>query len=154
MMKIVVVSDSHGRDQRLDEILRLESDADCYIHCGDIECSEDTYPMFHTVQGNNDLFYHYPDKIILPIQGYRILVMHGDQFAYMHRLVRMAAFARKADCDIFCYGHTHIASLDQIDHVMMVNPGSLWRSRDGRGPSYAIIQIDKEQVHADIKFLD
>lgn len=152
-MKIIVVSDSHGRDERLDEVLQLERDADCYIHCGDIEAPEDSYPMYHIVKGNNDYFYDYPDKIILPAKHHRILVMHGNQFSYMRRLERMAVYAKKEGCDIFCYGHTHVAALDQINGVMMLNPGSLWRSRDGRGPSYAILSVEDDQVRAEIRFL-
>ncbi len=153
-MKIVVVSDSHGMNSRLDEVLQWESDADCYIHCGDISCSEDAYPMYHTVQGNNDFFCDYPQKIILPISGHRILAMHGNQFPYARRLERMAEFAKQEHCDIFCFGHTHVATIERVDNVLLLNPGSLWRSRDGRGPSYAIVHIDEASVNAEIKFID
>lgn len=153
-MKIIVVSDSHGFNSRLDEVLNIESDADCFIHCGDIECSEDAYPMYHTVQGNNDLFCDYPQKIILPAMRHRILVMHGNQFPYRQRLERMAAFAKQEDCDIFCYGHSHIAAIEQLDQVLLLNPGSLWRSRDGRGPSYAVLYLQDQDIRAEIKFID
>ena len=153
-MKIIVVSDSHGFNSRLDEVLNKESDADCFIHCGDIECSEDAYPMYHTVQGNNDLFCDYPQKIILPAMGHRILVMHGNQFPYRQRLERMAEFAKQEHCDIFCYGHSHIAAIEQLDQVLLLNPGSLWRSRDGRGPSYAVLYLEDQDIRAEIKFID
>lgn len=152
-MKIVVVSDSHGKDERLDEILQLEQDADCFIHCGDIESPEDAYPMYRTVKGNNDYFYEYPDQLILPFANHRILVMHGNQFPYTRRMERMAMYAQEQSCDIFCYGHTHVAAIEQTEGVLLLNPGSLWRSRDGRGPSYAILTITDEQVKAEIKFL-
>lgn len=154
IMKIVVVSDSHGKNSRLDEILRLQPDADLYVHCGDIETSEDEYPMYHTVMGNNDYFCDYPEKLILPAEGHQILVMHGNQFPYMRRVQKMAEFAKQLGCDIFCYGHTHVAALEEIDGVMMINPGSVWRARDGRGPSYAVIMIDGTNINAHIEFLD
>lgn len=154
MMKIVVVSDSHGFNERLEEVLRLEPDADCYLHCGDIECSINEYPMYQTVQGNNDFYSDFPQQIIVPVQSHNIIVMHGNQFSYVNRINRMAAYAKKEHCDIFCYGHTHVAAIDHVDGVLLLNPGSLWRSRDRRGPSYAIITVEDEQVHAQIKFLD
>lgn len=153
-MRIVVVSDSHGKNSRLDEVLQLYPNADMYLHCGDIETDEAHYPMYQTVQGNNDYFYDYPQQLMLNVENHKILIMHGNQFPYMHRLERMAAHAKKAGCDVFCYGHTHVAALEQIDGVMLLNPGSLWRSRDGRGPSYAILDIDEQSIHAEIKFIE
>lgn len=153
-MQIIVVSDSHGKNERLDEILTRYPNADMYIHCGDIETSVGDYPMFHTVLGNNDYFYDYPDRLSFTIQGHKLLVLHGHQFPYMRRLERMAAQARIDGYDIVCYGHTHIAHLEEIEDVLLVNPGSIWRSRDGRGPSYAIMTIDEERVHVEMKFLE
>lgn len=153
-MKVVVVSDSHGKNSRLEEILRLEPDADCYLHCGDIETSEGEYPMYQTVMGNNDYFCSYPEKLVLSLGEHRVLVMHGNQFPYMRRIERMSAYAKNEGCDIFCFGHTHVAYLEEVDGVMMINPGSLWRSRDGRGPSYAIIELNGAHIQAEIKFLD
>lgn len=153
-MKVVVVSDSHGKNSRLDQVLMLEPDADYYFHCGDIETSEDEYPMYRTVMGNNDYFCSYPDKLMFTIEGHKVLLMHGNQFPYMRRIERMAAYAKQEECDIFCFGHTHVAHLEQIDGVLLLNPGSLWRSRDGRGPSYAVIEITQQNIQAQIKFLD
>ena len=153
-MKIVVVSDSHGFNQRLDEVLSLQSDAQLYIHCGDIEADRTLYPMFQTVLGNNDYFCDYPDHLILEEQGHRILVMHGNQFPYMKRVERMAVYAKQEGCDIFCYGHTHIAAIEQMEGILLLNPGSVWRSRDGRGPSYAVIELEEDKIQANIHFLD
>lgn len=152
-MQIIVVSDSHGKNSRLDEILSSYPQADMYIHCGDIETPQGEYPMFQTVLGNNDYFYDYPERLTLHAQGHKILVLHGHQFPYMRRLERMAAQAKEEGYDIVCYGHTHVAHLEEIDGVLLVNPGSIWRARDGRGPSYAIISIDEEQVRVEMKFL-
>lgn len=154
MMKIIVVSDSHGFNERIDEVLRWEPDADCYIHCGDIEDMESAYPMFRIVKGNNDFIGNYPDHIQIPALTHRILVMHGHQFSYANRISRMAAYAKQEHCDIICYGHTHIAAIDHVEGVLAVNPGSLWRSRNGRGPSYAVLVIENDQVQAQIKFLN
>ena len=42
-MKIVVVSDSHGRIEVLQEILDKHQDASAFIHCGDIELPTDYF---------------------------------------------------------------------------------------------------------------
>ena len=73
-MKIVVVSDSHGRDDALEYVLQQHGDAYAYIHCGDIDADPGAFPRFVTVGGNNDIFYDYPDEQILSIGTHRIFI--------------------------------------------------------------------------------
>ena len=40
-MKILVVSDTHGRDSGLERAVELERPFDMLIHCGDVEGRED-----------------------------------------------------------------------------------------------------------------
>ena len=40
-MKILVVSDTHGRDGNLREVLEKVKPVDMLVHCGDVEGSED-----------------------------------------------------------------------------------------------------------------
>ena len=40
-MKILVVSDTHGRDSGLEKAVAQESPFDMLIHCGDVEGRED-----------------------------------------------------------------------------------------------------------------
>lgn len=152
-MKLIVVSDSHGKDEALENILKTHPNADAYIHCGDIEADASLFPQFITVQGNNDVFYDYPDYQILAITGHRIYITHSHQFMFSKRMHQLAARAKEFDCDIVCYGHTHIAANEVCDGVRLINPGSVWRSRDGRGPSYAIVDIDHDDIHVDFVFL-
>ena len=79
-MKIVVVSDSHGRDDALEYVLQQHSDAYAYIHCGDIDADPGAFPQFVTVGGNNDIFYDYPDEQILCIGAHRIFIVHSHVF--------------------------------------------------------------------------
>ena len=39
-MKILVISDTHGRDENFDRVLEIEEKPDMLIHLGDIEGSE------------------------------------------------------------------------------------------------------------------
>ena len=52
-MKIILMSDSHGRNDRVEEVIQLHPDADAYFHCGDIECDPYTFPNVRVVCGNN-----------------------------------------------------------------------------------------------------
>ena len=60
-MKILVVSDTHGRDERLEIIVEQEQPFDYLIHCGDVEGREFFIEALAEcpctiVAGNNDFF--------------------------------------------------------------------------------------------------
>lgn len=44
-MKIIVVSDTHYRNDILDELIDKHKDADLFIHCGDLEDDPQWYPQ-------------------------------------------------------------------------------------------------------------
>lgn len=74
-MKVILVSDSHGKDDALEMILKQYPDADAYVHCGDIETYPECFPQFVTVRGNNDVFYEYPE---LNLRGYVLTLRLQD----------------------------------------------------------------------------
>ena len=55
-MKIVVVSDSHGKNDILNAIREKHPDAGLFIHCGDLEDDPMFYPGYIVVRGNNDYY--------------------------------------------------------------------------------------------------
>lgn len=152
-MKIVIVSDSHGKSDILYDLLEEHHDAEYFLHCGDIELSEDMFPMYQTVRGNNDVFTHYPLEMVVEVPGHRIYMTHGHILNVWNRHDHLVEKAKEHGCDIACYGHSHISVIEKHDDVFIINPGSLWRSRDGKGPSYAILTITEKEVHAQINFL-
>lgn len=153
-MKIIVVSDSHGRNDRLAMIAKQYPDADAFLHCGDIEGDEYDAEPYLVVEGNNDYFGEFPSERILPFQGHRILLIHSHRFSYRRRDEQMIEYAKERGCDIVCYGHTHVADYRKVDGVVLLNPGSLKYSRDGRDLSYAVLTIDEKGVNAEIIFLN
>lgn len=152
-MKVIIVSDSHGKAGILEEIVKKYPNADAYLHCGDIEDNPEEYPMYEMVNGNNDYFYELPTEKVIAIGKHKIYMTHGHLLSFRKRHEDLVSKAKERGCDIACYGHSHIALLEKLDGVLIVNPGSLWRSRDSRGPSYAILEIDDVHANAHIEFL-
>ncbi|MFV0381393.1 MAG: metallophosphoesterase family protein [Breznakia sp.] len=153
-MKIVVVSDSHGLKDCLDDILALHSDASYFLHCGDICLDfDDMFPQFKIVCGNNDYFDSYPEEMLMEVGGHRILMLHSHRVSFYHREAHLVEKAKENNCDIVCFGHTHIAVHKIVDGIHVLNPGSLYRARDGRGPSYAILYLEGDQVRVEFIFL-
>lgn len=151
-MKVIVMSDSHGKNSAIDKVLEKHSDADLFIHCGDIETDEHVYPNISIVAGNNDIYYDYPDMLKLKVGNHRLLVMHGNQSYFQNRLQFLSKKAIEEHCDIVCYGHTHVAAIDDCNGIKCINPGSLWHSRDGRSPSYVILTLD-DKINVELVFI-
>ena len=64
-MKILIVSDTHGRDEKLEEAVHKEAPIDMLIHCGDVEGREFFIEALAEcpcciVSGNNDFFSDLP----------------------------------------------------------------------------------------------
>ncbi len=141
-MEIVVVSDTHGRNDILQQIRLQHPKAYAYIHCGDSETQGYQLDGFASVIGNNDTCRDYPSELVLDLNGTRTLVMHGHQFSRIKMIDSLIVRAKAKECQLVLFGHTHAFSYEVIDGITIVNPGSLFHNRDGHLPCYALIQID------------
>lgn len=159
-MKILVVSDTHGRDGNLQKVLKKVAPIDALIHCGDVEGREDYITELagcptYMVAGNNDFFTRLEREIEVDLGGHRILVTHGHNYGVALDLSRILeeAYARRKD--IVLFGHTHKPAVVHEGPVTAVNPGSLsFPRQEGRRPSYAIMEIDhRGGVHFTVNYL-
>ena len=83
-MKILVVSDTHGRMGNLEEVMDRE-EFDGMIHCGDVEGMDDLIKSkvngpCYMVMGNNDWFSSLPAEIQVNIDDYRAFITHGHTY--------------------------------------------------------------------------
>ena len=57
-------------------------------------------------------------------------------------LTALAIEAKRRDCQIALYGHTHNALISEIEGVTLINPGSLRYSvGKGGGYCYLVVQV-------------
>lgn len=146
IMRIVVISDSHGHGSVVDRIIRNEPKAEIVIFLGDVTSDiedftyEYTDKKFYIVSGNCDIFSHYPYTTVADINGVKIFITHGHTLGVKGGTGALASAARQSDCKIALYGHTHVPYTKYEDGLYIVNPGSCARSREG-GNSYAVIDI-------------
>jgi putative phosphoesterase len=146
-MEIVVVSDTHGRNDVLQQIRLQHPKAYAYIHCGDSEADIHQLDGFASVIGNNDTCRDYPYELVLDLNGMRTLVMHGHQFSRSKMSESLINRAKAKECQLVLFGHTHAYSYEVIDGISIINPGSLFHNRDGSLPSYALIQIEHNKIN-------
>ena len=153
-MRIIIASDTHGRTNILDLIPYYYEDVETFIHCGDVGQDPDYFEKWKFVSGNNDFYYDLPEAIVVKAENHRILVIHSDQFYYHNRKKGLVKLAKKHNCDIVCYGHTHISDIDEMDGILLINPGSLRLPRDGKPCSYCVLTINEKGLNPEIVFED
>lgn len=120
-MKILVLSDSHGRPDRISEAVKLHRNTlDLVIFLGDgvndmKYCEErlSGVPVI-SVSGNHEdatrMFLSDdkpPSEITLELEGYKLLLMHGHKFGVKGGVTRALSYAYAKGADILLYGHTH-----------------------------------------------
>lgn len=148
-MKILVISDTHGHNKNVEEVLRRVKPIDMLIHCGDVEgCERHIQELAecpcHFVRGNNDYFSDLPGEKIFNIGRYKVMVTHGHRYGVSMNTAMLEEEARSRKADIVMFGHTHRPYLAQRAGLTLLNPGSLsYPRQEGREPSYLMMTIEK-----------
>ena len=142
--KILIVSDSHGRNVNLQKAIRnMGSYLDMMIHLGDSQ----EYPDQITgmVRGNCDGMSKLPGTKLVDIGSHKALLTHGHLYGGSIGIPQMKAMAQENGADIVMFGHTHIPLLEQEDGMTVLNPGSISQPRqDGRRPTYMVMTIEDD----------
>ena len=148
-MKILIVSDTHGRHRNLEEVLDREGPIDMLVHLGDVEGGEDyicalTDCETHIIAGNNDFFSDLSREQEFFIGKYRVFITHGHSYYVSMGTKELKKEARRRGVDIVMYGHTHRPYLDQQTDITVLNPGSLsYPRQEGRKGSYMIMELSE-----------
>lgn len=159
-MKIVIVSDTHGRHGDLDVVLEREKDMDMLLHLGDVEHGENyietvTKCPVHMIAGNNDWFSNLPMEREIRIGKYKVFMTHGHGYyvSMDTKSLRRAAMARGVD--IVMFGHTHKPYIDVEGNPKVINPGSLsYPRQEGRRGTYVVMEIGcDEQAKFELRYV-
>ena len=160
-MRILIISDTHGHEEGLKQLLKAVRPIDYMIHCGDTEGNEDIIRKMAAcpctiVRGNNDFFSELPREEKVGFGKYRILVTHGHNYGVSMDTEMLKEEAKSGGYNVVMYGHTHKPSIDMSDPaITILNPGSLsYPRQSGRKPSYIMMDIDRfGEAHYTINYL-
>ena len=141
-MKILLVSDSHGDYQALDQLAAKYPNINLYLHAGDSEQDEFSIKPFISVRGNCDHYYDFPNYLVIPSPFGNIYVQHTP---YVSKSV-----INEHNAKIVIHGHTHVRRNETKNGILFINPGAISYARDKFNGSYAIIEIDNKNV--EVKF--
>ena len=160
-MKVLIVSDTHGRHAGIEEAIEREYPFQKLIHLGDAEGYEEYIAELaecpiEIVAGNNDFFSHEDKEKEIMLGNYRVLMTHGHLYGVSTGISRLASEGEARGAQVVLYGHTHRPAIDRWGNLTLMNPGSLsYPRQQGRKPSFGILEIDREEkIHFTINFLD
>ena len=145
-MRVGVISDTHGLLRP--EVFDVFKEVDHILHAGDVGESQilielEAIAPTTAVYGNVDppeIRSRLPSVAEMELDGFAIVVTHGDQFGHPTPGKLHAAFSR---ADIIVYGHTHKPLLELVDRtVTVMNPGGAGQPRFGLRPSVGIMELE------------
>ena len=79
------------------------------------------------------------------MESVRVFYCHGHKYRVKSGLEQLAEEAKRRDCDVALYGHTHTPLITQMDGITLINPGSL-RYNVGEGGSYCYLVVHKDKI--------
>jgi len=145
-MRLGVIADTHGLLRP--EVFDVFRQVDHIVHGGDLGpldlLSElESLAPVTAVYGNTDGFAvraRLPQVARIELDGFRIVVTHGDQFGVPTPEKVQRAFP---DAEILVFGHTHRPVLTLVDVVVTVmNPGGAGPRRFDLPPSVGILELE------------
>jgi putative phosphoesterase len=145
-MRLGVIADTHGLLRP--EVFRAFEGVDHILHAGDVGppallTELRAMAPVTAVYGNTDDFDlrgMLPQVATVELDGFTIVVTHGDQFGSPTPEMLHTAFPR---AEVIVFGHTHRPLLTLVDVVVTVmNPGGAGPRRFGLPPSVGIMELE------------
>lgn len=158
MSKYLVFSDSHGRQERMLEVIKqYEKEIDGLFFLGDSEGGEDQIRSSiqgptYIVKGNCDWYSQAPGFQVVKVCGHSIAMAHGHQHNVNMSLGVLRSWSLAKGADIAMFGHTHVPFLEQSSTLTILNPGSISKPRqEGHIPTYAVIEfLERGEIRVEL----
>ena len=152
-IRLIVVSDIHHDIQRLERLVPIINTSDYFICCGDgvndfLRIRGELIVPTVCVRGNNDFYTDMVDETVVTIGEIKALVVHGHKHGVKRGVELLVAAAKKNDCNLVLYGHSHCYCDRTLDNVRLINPGALCNG------SYAELMSDGKTLKCKQCFVD
>lgn len=156
-MKLFVISDTHGKTDRVKDVFKRLNDIDFLIHLGDfqrdaLKLEKELGVDVISVKGNMDGSNSPSDYKVLETEFGKILLVHGHMEKVKFSLQNLLYRAKELDCKAALFGHTHEPFYGEFDGIYLLNPGSLTLPSDPNKASYAIINTKKDEFNASVVY--
>ena len=162
-MTLLVISDSHGKIDRIEKAAALNPTCEAILFLGDclrdLERAELAVPQVISVRGNCDIspYICEPEERMVRFGEYNIMLMHGHRLGVKGGDGAAIAYAAKKGADVLLYGHTHtrcekyLSEGERVgDFVLekplaVFNPGSIGEPR-GERASFGTVVIRGKDI--------
>ncbi|HHY23217.1 MAG TPA: metallophosphoesterase [Clostridiaceae bacterium] len=159
MMRILVISDTHGDIDKARDAIRKNNNISLIIHLGDYfrdaQKISDEFPdiPIEYIYGNSDFMIDdTPAEKLLEYGGKKIFMTHGHRYSVNWDYEKLFSKAHEVGADILLFGHTHVADIVNNGNCLILNPGSISDARGDVGESYAIIEINNDQMESKLYY--
>ena len=171
-MRVLIVSDTHGRHQNLDRALEAAGPIDLFVHLGDVEGGEYYINAVvpcekHIVRGNNDFFSDLPREEVFYIGEKKVFITHGNNYYVSlgpEQIREEGGGTRSRYCNVWTYAPTVSGSADRYYCVESGKPflskagGEKRQLYDhgiirGRAPSFSDLLFGLEWSEKESKYL-
>ena len=166
-MRLGLMSDTHGNidnmrraatrmidEFKVEQIIHLGDDMSDAQQMGMISAPLTCIPgVFEQTYQNPEI----PHRYIVKLNGVKVLLSHTPT-RDTHDLpgdIDPERIMKAGRAQVFFHGHTHVYKMEKMNNGVVINPGHL-KADDNRGcpPSFAIVDLSPDKVHAQIIELD
>lgn len=156
-MKILILSDSHGRLDALRTAVEREQ-PERVFHLGDVlgdaRGLAKIFPdlPIDMVAGNCDGGVDDPAERTVTVEGVKFLLTHGHRYWVKLGTGKLRSRAEEEGANMVCFGHTHEAQCRMFSGgLWMVNPGTV--GGIGAQATYAVAWAENGTVKAELRKL-
>ena len=147
VIRIGLISDTHGIVPS--GVFRAFAGVARIVHAGDVGSLGvlDELALIApvtAVRGNSD----FDPAVVRAFPLVSMVDIAGVSLAVTHIKGRALTVeeARRAGCDVYVSGHTHVPCVEQDDGLWTVNPGSATHARGGSRESVGIVEVSQGVV--------
>lgn len=113
-----------------------------------------------------DLLLQLKHPVACTVQSLKFLIAHGSpwsirEYLYPDKLSNFSKQLKDFDCDFLVLGHTHYQMVSELDHLTIINPGSVGQPRSGKKQAskqaraqWAILETETRQVDLQTTWYD
>ena len=146
MIKITIISDTHGNLADIDKMAQIILESDYVFHLGDHFDDMKNYAhvlknKLYRVHGNCD--WGNQKEVVVTAGKVKIFATHGDLYGVKRDTKRLVEKAKEEGCQVALYGHTHVAEIKKEDGILLINPGTLQKYSANKTFAYVVINEDK-----------
>jgi len=157
--KLLILSDTHGDVSLLTVVLNWASErlppndtimaaaflGDGLSDIGRAAEKSGFYSEWKIVSGNNDYGITVPDTAVFEFAGYKFFMTHGDSYNVYSGYHSVTNAGKKNNANVVLFGHTHVPYYENVNGMLLVNPGSVSRPRSRIGESFAVMEFPENE---------